>query len=820
MLREAQAMARLSHPNIVGVHEVGEIDGLVYVAMEFVVGRTLRTWLRDGPHPRSEVLDVMLQAAEGLAAAHAKGLVHRDFKPDNVMVDDEGRVRVMDFGLARASDEQGDTHDEISTLPETKVRSESGTALSTSLTQTGSLLGTPRYMAPEQFEGRVADARSDQFAFCLVLWEALYGQPCFKAGSVAALMVAVTEGERDPPPKEARVPGWLRTILDRGLQTKPAFRFETMLALMAALRADPTRRRRVLASVGALALVGVSVAGGYWVEQRQAKAHCRELGAEIDQDWNQNVRDEMRTAMIDTGSATARDSFTRVAARLDEYAASWSRAREDLCVAGRFENLGRDEHDASADCLRRRRHGLVGLVESLRGTPSNLAIEQATGGAAQLDPIAVCRDPRWLAQFPALPQDEDRRATIEQAQDLLSDADTAQAMAAYAEAIKLADEAAQLARDAEWISTEARAQRTAGLAMVKQGRHAEGADRLRQAASLATASGLSRVAVDAELALMGALVDFLQGYDEAARLSEVLGRTIPTLEPEPGLLALDWNFLNAKLYEVQGQLDPATRHYADALELAVEIYGANHPDVASIYMGQGSVALSRGDVEQAADQFAEAVEITQNVHGSKSPLVSGPLTNLAIAERELGRYVEARQHLDQAIEIDSTHFGPTHLNVAFGLDALSGLLQVQGEFSQALEPGRRALEIFERELGAEHLNTTYSMANLARAELEAGEIDQACARYERALTTREKILGADNPILVSAIEGLARCALERDDPAQAVRHYERAVQLVADARGENDPQIRSLREALATAVVAASGSLESDSRKAAGSGLR
>src|SRR5262245_37690244 len=178
LLREAQAMARLAHPNVIAVHDVGTWGDEVFVAMEFVEGPTLAERVRDEEPGWREVLDLYLQAGEGLAAAHVAGIVHRDFKPQNALVGRDGRVRVLDFGLARGT----------GALPprEAEEGPDSGAApglLVTPLTRSGSRMGTPAYMSPEQFEGLPADELSDQFSFCVALYEALYGERPFGGGN-------------------------------------------------------------------------------------------------------------------------------------------------------------------------------------------------------------------------------------------------------------------------------------------------------------------------------------------------------------------------------------------------------------------------------------------------------------------------------------------------------------------------------------------------------------------------------------------------------------------------------------------------------------
>jgi serine/threonine protein kinase len=258
LLREARAMARLSHPNVVAVHDAGTFQGTVFVAMELVKGQTLRRWLRAQPRTHAQILDVFAQAGRGLAAAHSVGLVHRDFKPDNVLIGEDGRVRVTDFGLARsmALDEGRPQSTPLEAFP-------SGLVPEPALTRTGLLVGTPAYMAPEQFAGGAFDARTNQFSFSVVLYEALYGERAFVAEDLTTLAREVTSGRVRDPPDGTNVPGWLREVLLRGLRASPKERFPSMGALLVALTGAsqaartserPPRLRSVLIAFGTLVM--------------------------------------------------------------------------------------------------------------------------------------------------------------------------------------------------------------------------------------------------------------------------------------------------------------------------------------------------------------------------------------------------------------------------------------------------------------------------------------------------------------------------------------------------------------------------------------
>jgi len=256
LLREAKAMARLSHPEVITVYDVGTFGDQLFVAMEHVDGSTLRHWRAAQHRSYAEIMAVYERAGSGLAAAHEAGLVHRDFKPDNVLIGRDGRVRVMDFGLARSED-SGETPPGA---PASDDRADERREVTT-LTRTGALLGTPAYMAPEQLRGNSATTRSDVFSFCVALYEALYGERPFAGGTLVELQTAIERRDVRPLPIMTRVPGWVRANLLRGLQPSPDARFASMRALLDALRLAHVRARRRLvnALAAGAALIGLLV---------------------------------------------------------------------------------------------------------------------------------------------------------------------------------------------------------------------------------------------------------------------------------------------------------------------------------------------------------------------------------------------------------------------------------------------------------------------------------------------------------------------------------------------------------------------------------
>ena len=277
LIREAQAIARIAHPNVVSVYDVGETAGSVFVAMEMIDGQTLGGWLGAEPRSLAEILGVFIQAGEGLAAAHAADLVHRDFKPDNALRGDDGRVRVLDFGLARGRG----TEESISPADGLTTSN-----LDLALTEVGAVMGTPAYMSPEQLAGQLATAASDQFAFCVALYEALYGERPFPSDTFESLATAVLEGNVREPPADRKVPGWLRQVLLRGLSSDPGARHPSMHALLQQLRHDPGQRRRRIGMTGAVVVGGVLVAALAYRSGANKGSPCTTAGEAVEAVWN------------------------------------------------------------------------------------------------------------------------------------------------------------------------------------------------------------------------------------------------------------------------------------------------------------------------------------------------------------------------------------------------------------------------------------------------------------------------------------------------------------------------------------------------------
>ena len=398
LVREAQALARLSHPNVVTVHDVGAFGDGIFVAMELVEGGTLASFLHEARRPVRQIVDVFCQAGEGLAAAHAAGIVHRDFKPANVMLGRDGRARVGDFGLARAAEGAPPA------LPDAGMDERA-----TAATRTGALVGTPAYMAPEQWEGKPTDARTDVFGFSVALYEALHGSRPFAGETPAELLAAILRNEVRPAPEGARVPAPLRRILLRGLRADPPERYPSMRAMLDALGARP-RTLRVAALLGAgilsLALLAVGL-------RRPAPLPVC-VGAEAA--WGDVFAPASESAVhrsfAGTGSKSAEFAFGTVKRTLGDYQRAWIAMHRDACEATHVRHAQSDAMlDLRMVCLESRRRDAAALVSVLSAADEKMVLD-TPAVLGSLPPVASCAETPSLLSPDPPPSDLEERAEL------------------------------------------------------------------------------------------------------------------------------------------------------------------------------------------------------------------------------------------------------------------------------------------------------------------------------------------------------------------------------------------------------------------------
>ncbi|MCA9686176.1 MAG: protein kinase, partial [Myxococcales bacterium] len=362
LVREARGLARLSHPNVVSIFDIGSHAGSLYIAMEYVPGQTLRKWLKAEPKPAwTETLAVLLQAGRGLAAIHAASLVHRDFKPDNVIVGSDGCVRVLDFGLVRVATPAFDMVNLVESTTLLGRRPGSGDRLARAptmaekLTRTGAIIGTPAYMALEQLAGDEVDALTDQFGFCVAAYEALFGKRPFVGQSLEELVAKMTGGELEAPAEDCPVPAGVHAALVRGLNVTPEGRWPDMSALIDALEAGAgdvalpssperdsataLRRRRLMSGIGGAAALSAALGLGVWIGSSLGDAGGEAEGAET-----------MATERAESGFDPA------LAARNDELARMLALAQARYAVVAAGDADPQRRHQALRDAIEARGH--------------------------------------------------------------------------------------------------------------------------------------------------------------------------------------------------------------------------------------------------------------------------------------------------------------------------------------------------------------------------------------------------------------------------------------------------------------------------------
>jgi tetratricopeptide (TPR) repeat protein/predicted Ser/Thr protein kinase len=612
--REAQALARLSHPNVVQVYEVGEVGGRLFVAMEFVEGLTLSQWQTRQPRGWRELLEVYLQAGRGLAAAHAAGLVHRDFKPENALVGADGRVRVLDFGLARAAAEA-----------EPAAPSPADGALVQPLTATGTLMGTPAYMSPEQWRGEPTDARSDQFSFCVALYAAVHGARPFAGRELRTLRDEVLAGRVAPPPERARVPGALRRALLRGLRVDPAARWPDMPALLAAL--ERVRRGRPIAwlGLGMLALGVGAALGGRWsvAEEPVPKDICAGGAAQVEAVWGPGRRDAVRSAFLATERRTSGELWAQVAAQLDLYARDWERSHRAACLAA----LAAEERPAAAGerpaegpyltlaCLDRGLGELRALTDAFI-RDADAVVDDAVKAVYKLRSLEECRERPEAGLLTAAPADP--KAAV-QVQALAGELDEISALlkaGEYARGVPQARQAAAQARALGHDHTTAEALVLLGSLESLTGEYAL-AERSLFAAALVAERGDNRAALArARTELVLVLGYGLGRFDEALQWGELARNALPAAG---GALEVRLRSALGLVHQRRGDLPAATAAFTGALELAEATLGPDNPGVATVLGHLAAVQADAGERAAARSSLRRALAIRERALGPEHP---------------------------------------------------------------------------------------------------------------------------------------------------------------------------------------------------------
>jgi tetratricopeptide (TPR) repeat protein/predicted Ser/Thr protein kinase len=754
LLREARALARLHHPNVVTVHDAGARGDRIFIAMELVPGVTLTDWLAAAPRTWREILASFLAAGRGLVATHALGIVHRDFKPDNVIVGND-RIVVVDFGLARAAGGDG-----VADEPDP------GGPAEPSLTLTGERVGTPLYMAPEQRAGAVA-ASADQFSFCVALWAALHGEH---------------PGAGDPVPRRTEVPVRINAAVLRGLARDPEARWPSLAALLAELARDPrAARRRVVLGAAMIALAAASIWG---MVGRGAGDPCAGADARLAGAWDPARKAAVRGAFAATGLPFGDATWRSVETRLDDYAARWADGYRDTCRATRVEGRQSDTlMDLRMACLERRRAVLVELTGVWAAGVDGETLGAAVDAARDLPPLAECSDARALAEriAPAPAQaagvaaarsrvDAVQALTLahrwqtarEQARTARAAADAigwpgVRAEAAFAEGDVLSDlsdpaaeapllDAARLAGVAHDDLLAARA--LTGL-VKSLAVDAQSAPRALLAADIAEGA-IARAGDDRGLRALllrnRAEALFTAARYDAAYAAFSEARAVATAAFGAGDAATLWATTElARVASARGDFAGA-RALAEAnLAATIRALGPDHPSVASTLNNLALVVEDTGDYAAAAGYLRRALAIKEKVGGSEAVWTAMTMNNLGIAEMFSGHVAEADALHERALAIRTRALGPDHPHVAMSLGNLASVRRIQRRYDEALELLRRALAIETRSYGETHVTVATHLAWTGDVLDSRGDIAGALDYYRRALAVRKQALGAAHP---------------------------------------------------------------------------
>ena len=730
MMREAQVIAKLSHPNVVVVHDVGLHEDTVFLVMEFIDGGTVSEWLKTEARPWREVLRVFIAAGRGLAAAHAASLIHRDFKPDNVMLDKHGHVRVTDFGLARSAQPRdrpamrsgpgadqgrasspaawkGQDLNETTTVndgapPEGGRTPVVRTALDMHITEDGARLGTPAYMAPEQLLGQEIGPATDQFSFCVSIYQALYGERPFD-GREERRLLDVLAGRVREPPRGTSVPGWVRKAVVKGLHADPAARHATISDLLASLSRPPTswRRRVAVAAIGLAVGVGLVSAG---MSARHRRVDACDGAGQLGAIWSADAvtfpaaaarRADVERAFLGSGHAYARTAYTRVVGALDAYTRKWRTMYREACESTHVSGVQSSEvMELRVSCLAQRASSLEALTEVLRHADHD-TVDRAPFAINALPSIEGCADLAALRGVPALPRDPRIASEVRVLQARTAEVKALVDAGRFKEAIAIGEPLLEKARALKYTPAIASLSFEIGEAFQTNPARAEGY--AKEALWLSMENG------DIELSVKSsASLSFVVGYLRS--------------EPERGL---DWVRLGKALQARK----PALRlELASLLNNEATLHEVQHDLV-------GSVEIQR-----------QALELKRSVASAPEWDVALTMMNLAEVLWRANRSPEALDLNDKAMAMIRESLNPEHIRVLNGVTNRAEMLNDLGRFAEAEPLARQALAGFTKSLGEEEgVFASFPLLELGRALLEQGQPSAALPYLERCYRIRTSV---------------------------------------------------------------------------------
>jgi tetratricopeptide (TPR) repeat protein/predicted Ser/Thr protein kinase len=832
LMREATAMARLNHPNVLTVHEVGTLDGHVFIAMEYVDGWNLRTWVRDRKPDWREIHRVLVDAGRGLAAAHAADLVHRDFKPDNILIGKDGRVMVADFGLARAA--AAATPTRRPKRPSTDP-GETDT-LDSKLTVTGALMGTPAYMAPEQGEAADVDDRADQFAFCVSLYEALYGKRPFAGSSFKELLENIEQGNVREPPPERKIPRWIRDVIMRGIRADPEERYPSMDALLDDLANDPVAaRRRLMMSAGAmLAVAAVAATIGIVMVRKGGGSPgdvCGGAADEIAGTWSPDRRRAIRSAFLASKAPGADNTWRGVRALVDGYTSSWMAHYRIACEATHVHKTQSERiMDRRMACLEKRLDSLDALLGVFESMADKKVVSRAIRAATGLPSIPVCSNREYL-DAQVKPPDDARTATrVNALRKQLARATATLIAGRTKEAKAVTREILTEARALSYEPLIAEVLLHLGRAQLRNNEHSAAAKTLEESYFTALKSRHDEVSGLAAAALVD-LYHRQAKWKEATRWTKHALAEAERAGGTGDMPVVVWDSVGGLLAS-RGKYDQALAYRRKALTLQREI-DADHPRVAQLLSSIGTTLDAKGDMLEAAKELERALALQEHTFGRDHLVLAVTLGNLGLVYNGLGKhdraiavqrravdisrknlgedvletgyawlnygvalfgkgvYPEAKEAFLKALAIVEKRLGKKHPDVALCLNSLGVVEEASNHLEQALAYHRRALANHIASKGENHVDVAIVRNNIAVVLGKSKRYDEAIAEYLRAIRIFEKI-NAKHPRIAHSLHGLSTMYVEKGQPAKAIAPAERALELIT--KNKMDPLLRAKTE--------------------------
>lgn len=773
-VREAQAMASLSHPNVVPVYDVDRDDGRLYIAMEFIPGQTMRRWLKGRDPSKAdyrEVLGIMVQVGRGLAAAHQADLVHRDLKPANIVLGEDGRVRVMDFGLARGGGLETDTGD----------FSDKSAEVTGPLTRMGAVVGTPSYMPPEQHRAGNVDERSDQFAYCVVFYEALFGHRPFDADRLEGL-AQLKERGLSHWPSEPDVPTWLARAIRRGLSPRPSGRFSSMDAMLGVLdrHTNDAGRRWPLIAGGGIAALGVgALVLSHTAESDAPEAldPCAESAQTVDALWGPAPRQTVESTLGGADLPFASDSAQRVTRLLDGYAQRLTAARYEACAATEIRHEQSEPlRDRRFACLDRASSALGSAVREL-STPDASVARNAVRIVLGLPDVQRCADHEVLLAALPRPDDPAIAAEVDAIEARLEETRVKRRAGHHDQALADAQELLRSAQRVDYGPVEAEATYLLGRLQSKTGEYEKARDTLQRAYHVAIAAGHDAVAADAAAELTfvvgGLLQDHTRGQmhaEDSRAWSDKVGTDDARARHEN---------IYATLLQQMGQYKEAQRRFELALEIRERTSEPDSLPIANALNNLANVLMDQGKPEEAAKLYARARAIGERLFGEDHVTVVAFVNNLANAKSRQGLLNEAWPLYERALSVYIDTYGEEHPDVAGFRLNMAGTAWRRGRLDEAATLYATALATQRMLLEPNHPKLAQSLAAYGALELERERIDEAAELLEESLRINEAAYAHDHPQIASSLERLALVDLERQAFETAVQRLERAASIRA-----------------------------------------